>query len=84
MWFEYMGNKKITFPLKKKKEDLLNVTNGTGLLIFLSTVEMNSLFCSKELFHVCECMLKIVLMAFVLFRVEKWPTMKCEPSTVWT
>lgn len=44
MWFEYMGNKKISFPLhKKKKKDLLYITNITGLFIFLDTVEMNSL-----------------------------------------
>lgn len=45
MWFEYMGNKKISFPLHKKKKDLLYITNITGLFIFLDTVEMNSLLC---------------------------------------
>lgn len=42
MQFEYIGNKKISFFLKKR--DLLYVINITGLFIFLSTVEMNSLF----------------------------------------
>lgn len=48
MWFEYMGNKKISFPLhkKKKKKDLLYITNITGLFIFLDTVEMKSLLCT--------------------------------------
>lgn len=38
-----MGNKNIIF-LPPQKNDLLYVTNITGLFFFLSAVEMNSLF----------------------------------------
>lgn len=67
MWFEYMGNKKISFPLHKKKKRFVVYHKYYWVIHF-------SWYCRNEfiviyfnkLFDICECLLKTVLMALLL------------------